>query len=252
MADVTLAQILALAAPCVVTALANPAGFGFLLLTALLTVWFWEGLFAALRGRQPSGHGITTALIICVLAPTDLALWQLGLALSLGVILAELIFGGRGFGFLSPAVVAASLLVFSFPQVALTPATTDLALATIPGAILLLFLGLISWRILLSAAVGTAVLLLVFVEGPDMVAVAAAITFCMVFLTCDPTASSATNPGRWIYGGLTGALIFVFSGGAVPTTEAIVFATLIASIFAPLIDHLVVLVHAKRWGTAHA
>ncbi len=251
-AGVTLMQTIALVAPSVVTGLANPVGYAVILATSLLTVWFWEGLFAALRRRKPSGHGITTALIISVLAPPDLALWQLALALSLGVVLAELVFGGRGFGFLSPAVVAASLLVFSFPEVALAPGTANVALATIPGAILLLFLGLISWRVLLSAAVGAGVLLMLSIDGLDGLAIAAAMTFCLVFLVCDPTAASATNPGRWMYGLLAGGLIILFSGGATPTTEGIVFAALLASIFAPLIDHLVVLAYAKRWKIADA
>ncbi|PJI84371.1 Na+-transporting NADH:ubiquinone oxidoreductase subunit B [Yoonia maricola] len=249
---VTLAQTVALVAPSVVTALANPTSYAVLLLTALLTVWFWEGLFAVLRKRKPGVHGITTALIIAVLAPPDLVLWQLAIALSLGVVLAELVFGGRGFGFLSPAVVAASLLVFSFPEVTLAPGKVNVALATIPGALLLLFLGLISWRILVGAAVGTGVLLMLSADGLNAPAIAAAMTFCLVFVVCDPTAASATNPGRWFYGLLTGGLIILFSDGPVPTTEGVVFAALIASIFAPLIDHLVVLVQARRWKTAHA
>ena len=251
-AGVTLAQTAALVAPSVATAWVNPVGYAVVLVTAVLTAWFWEGLFAALRKRKPSGHGITTVLIISVLAPPDLVLWQLALALSLGVVLAELVFGGRGFGFLSPAVVAASLLVFSFPEVTLAPSTTNVALATIPGGILLVFLGLISWRVVLSAAVGVGVLLVLSVDGPDVAAAAAAMTFCVVFLVCDPTAASATNPGRWIYGLLAGGLIILFSGGPIPTTEGIVFAALRASIFAPLIDHLVVLVHAKRWKIVDA
>ncbi|MCK0097358.1 RnfABCDGE type electron transport complex subunit D [Yoonia sp. F2084L] len=251
-AGVTLAQSAALVAPAVVTGLANPTGYAVVLATALLTVWFWEGLFAALRRHTPSGHGITTALIIVVLVPVDTALWQVAIALSLGVVLAELVFGGRGFGFLSPAVVAASLLVFSFPEVTLAPGTTNVALATAPGAILLLFLGLISWRVILSAVVGTGLLLMLSVDGLNAPQVAAAMTFCVVFLVCDPTAASATNTGRWIYGLLAGGLIVLFSGGPIPTTEGIVFAALLASIFAPLIDHLIVLAHAKRWKTADA
>ncbi len=252
LAGVTLAQVAALVAPSVVTGLADPVGYALVLATALLTVWFWEGLFAAVRKRSPGGHGITTALIVSILAPSDHALWQLALALSLGVVLAELVFGGRGFGFLSPAVVAASLLVFSFPEVALVPSTTNVAIATIPGAVLLLFLGLISWRVLLSTAVGTATFLVLTVDVLDAPTVAAAIAFCLVFLVCDPTAASATNPGRWIYGLLAGGLIVLFSGDPIPSTEGIVFAALIASIFAPLIDHLVVLAYAKRWKIADA
>jgi Na+-transporting NADH:ubiquinone oxidoreductase subunit B len=144
--------------------------------------------------------------------------------------------------------VAASLLVFSFPEVTLSPATPTLALATLPGAALLLALGLVSWRIILSAVVGTGVLLTLSVGSVDAPVVGTAIAFGLVFLICDPTAAAATNPGRWLYGLLAGGLIVLFS----PTTEGIIFAALIASIFAPLIDHVVVLAHAKRWKIADA
>ncbi len=251
-AGVTAVQVVALIAPSIVAAIANPTEYLMLLLTALTTVLFWEGAFAALRTRTPSIHGVTTALIVCVLVSPDLALWQLTLALSLGVVLAELVFGGRGFGFLSPAVVATSLLVFSFPQVSLAPGTTNLALATIPGAVLLAFLGLISWRVMLSAIVVTVALLKMSADGPDAITIASAMAFGLVFLVCDPTAASVTNPSRWIYGVLAGGLIVLFSGGPTLTTEGVVFAALIASIFAPLIDHLVVLIDARRWRVADA
>lgn len=249
---VTLTQTVALALPCAVVASANPSVFAAQVATALIVALGWEALFAAIRRRLFGVHGMTTALIVTVVIPADLPLWQLVLVLSLGVTLGELIFGGRGFGFVQPATIAASLLVFSFPQVQLAPPSQALALATVPGGALLLLMGLISWRVILSTFVGVAGYLALTGQAVDPMAIITAAAFGTVFLVSDPTSAAATNPGRWVYGLLTGGLIALFSGAAMPTTQAIVFAALLASVFAPLIDHLVVLAHARRRGLLHA
>lgn len=249
---ITLAQIMALVPPSIVMDYANPAGFSVLLVAALITSSAWEGLFAVVRKKPLSFHGVTTAMIVAILVPPDLPVWQLVFALSLGTVLAELIFGGRGFGFLSPTVVTVSLLVFSFPEAHLAPGTATLAWACVPGAILLLVTGLISWRVVLGAAVGVGALTLLHGETSGAISAITALVFCLVFLICDPTAAAVTNLGRLLYGLLAGISVVVFSGGPTLTPDAIIFAALIASIFAPLIDHLVVLLHAKRWKTADA
>ncbi len=249
---VTVAQVMALVPTSIVAALVDPVRYPALLVAALLTAVFWDAIFAYLRKRNAGFHGITTALIVTVLVPADLALWQLVLTLSLGVILGELIFGGRGFGFLGPAVVAVSLLVFSFPEVQLANGSQALALATLPGALLLFFFGLVSWRVILGTFVGVFALAALSGESVDVVAITTILAFSLIFLICDPTAAAVTNPGRWLHGLLAGGLIVLFSGGSDMTTEAIVFAALTASIFAPLIDHLIILLHARRWRNAHA
>ncbi len=242
---VTLTQTVALVLPVVFVARTAPGTYATLLVAALIAALVWEGLFAVLRRRGPSLHGLTTALIVTVLIPTDLAVWQLIVAVSLGVILGELVFGGRGFGFLNPATVALSLLLISFPQVQLPAPTQDLALATLPGAVVLLTLGLISWRTILAATFAAAALLAIRGHGVDPEAIATALAFGLIFLICDPTSAAATNAGRWIYGALAGGLVVLFSPDAALTSEAVVFAALMASVFAPLIDHLVVLTHSR-------
>ncbi len=72
-----------------------------------------------------------------------------------------------------------------------------------------------------------------------------AICCAILFLAADPVCSAATNPGRWAQGILTGLLIGLFSqSGSV--FGAAVFAILMSSIFAPLIDYVVVALHVKR------
>ena len=50
----------------------------------------------------------------------------------------------------------------------------------------------------------------------------------------------------WDPGALAGALIVLFSPAGTWTAEAVVFAALLASLFAPLIDQLVVRARALR------
>ena len=244
-AGVTMAQTVALVLPVVFVAQTAPGTYATLLVAALITALVLEGLFAALRRRGPTLHGVTTALIFTVLIPTDIAIWQLILAMSLGVVLGELVFGGRGFGFVNPATVALSLLLISFPQVQLPAPTQNLALATLPGALVLLSLGLISWRTILATTFAVAALLAIKGHGVDPEAIATALAFGLIFLICEPTTSASTNAGRWIYGALSGGLVVLFSPAAALTSEAVVFAALMASVFAPLIDHLVVLTHFR-------
>ena len=125
-----------------VVALPDLERFAGHVLAALVTALVWEGTFATLRGRVLSFHGVTTGLIVTLVLPPEVAVWQIAFAVSLGVILGELVFGGRGFGFVPPAAVALSLLLISFPDLQLQQSTLALAIASLPGAVLLLAMGL--------------------------------------------------------------------------------------------------------------
>ena len=69
-----------------------------------------------------------------------------------------------------------------------------------------------------------------------------------VYLVSEPTSAAATNPGRWAYGLLVGMLIVVLgeAGPGIGSTAAVVFAALLGSVFAPLIDRVVVSLNVKR------
>ncbi|EDQ33017.1 Na+-transporting NADH:ubiquinone oxidoreductase, subunit NqrB [Hoeflea phototrophica DFL-43] len=247
-AGITLIQLIALVPPVAVTVLERGAGQLAVLIAALIVSLGWELAFALLRGRAPSWHGASVALIFAVMAPADAALWQVALAVSFGVVFGELVFGGRGYGFLSAAAAALGFFVFSFPGVQLSGAGQGLGLTVIPGALVLLVGGLVSWRVLLTA--GLVVILPGLWDGglSGSWQTCAGIAFGLVFLVGDPVVTASTNPGRWAYGILAGGLIVLFdtiSGPGVSPT-AIVFAALLASIFAPLIDYLVV-----EWNVRH-
>ena len=128
-----------------------------------------------------------------------------------------------------------------------------IGLATLPGAVLLVLLGLISWRVIVAAFAGFVVAaLLAGVADPIVLLIPGSFAFGLIFLGCDPVSAAATNPGRLIYGVFIGAFTVALgaAGGAVGTS-AVVFAVLLGSIFAPVIDHTVVWLHARHGRRRH-
>ena len=220
---------------------------------AIVVSLLWEAVFAISRRRPVAFGSITTAMILAVMLPGTVPIFHLAMAVSFGVVLAEMVFGGRGFGFLSPAVAALAFVVFSFPGSQIAGNTSLIAIATLPGALLLLATGLVSWRVLISAGATLALFSLLLVGVGDPAAVLIATAFALVFLVADPVASASTNSGRWLYGVLVGGLAVFFGvqSGTVPGPNAVVFASLLGSIFAPLIDHLVILTLAARRRRRH-
>ena len=118
-------------------------------------------------------------------------------------------------------------------------------IAILLGAILLIWTGVASWKIMLSSVAGA-----LFVGGLANLCGASDIpclyhlvmggyAFGTVFMATDPVTSAQTEPGKWIYGFLVGALcvvIRVFNPGY---AEGMMLAIFLGNIFAPLIDHLV-------------
>jgi Na+-transporting NADH:ubiquinone oxidoreductase subunit B len=238
---IDLAQTAALLLPFGIAVAERGAEALALLLTALVAAAVPEAVFALARRRRFGWHPLPTALILAIAVPIGLPHWQLAVATVLGAVLADHVFGGRGFGFLSTAVTALAVLVFSFPGGVVEGGGTAVALATIPGAVLLLALGFISWRVVITAA--AIVLGMTAWGGGALPEAAAALTFGLVFLAGDPVGAAATRPGRWAHGVTLGALVVVF-GGASPV--AVVFASLVASLAAPLWDYLAVSLYAAR------
>ena len=120
------------------------------------------------------------------------------------------------------------------------------------GAILLLWTGVASWKIMLGSVAGA------LLEGG--IGQAAGITdipcymqlllggfaFGTVFMATDPVTSCQTECGKWIYGLLIGMLcvtVRLFNPGY---AEGMMLAILLANTFAPLIDHVVVTTHINR------
>ena len=133
------------------------------------------------------------------------------------------------------------------------------------GGLFLIFSKIASWRIMLSAVIGSLVMGIIF----NMVVDAGIITetskfyglmnfeywqhllvgglaFGIVYMATDPVTGAQTNRGKWIYGFLIGfisVMIRVFNP-AYP--EGVFLAILLMNVFAPTIDHYVVRGNIKK------
>ncbi|QDZ01551.1 RnfABCDGE type electron transport complex subunit D [Nitratireductor mangrovi] len=208
----------------------------------------WSWLFAHFRQRPLEWDWIMTGMTFAILVPDTVPIWQQLLALSFGVVMGEQIFGGRGRNFLHPTTVALAFLMFSFPGDYQKPDHTALAVAASAGGLLLLGLRIVSWRVLCGIAIGATVSLMVSGEGDWHPLLTGIAMISVIFLIADPVAAASTNPGRWLYGLLAGMLMVVFghAGGDPGSLRAIVFAALLAGVFAPLIDQIVIWLNVRR------
>lgn len=127
--------------------------------------------------------------------------------------------------------------------------------AILIGAIILIWTGVASWRIMLSVFAGGAVMGLIgnaiglnaYMELPFYYHfVLGGFAFGAVFMATDPVTGTQTEKGKWIYGFLIGfmaVLIRIFNP-AYP--EGMMLSILLMNTFAPLIDHYVVEANIKR------
>ncbi|MCH1518647.1 MAG: NADH:ubiquinone reductase (Na(+)-transporting) subunit B [Flavobacteriaceae bacterium] len=131
------------------------------------------------------------------------------------------------------------------------------------GALILIFTGVGSWRIIVGGIGGAAIMGFLFnLWGANALMsfdwmnhlVVGGFAFGIVFMATDPVSAAQTNKGKWIYGILVGIfciLIRVFNP-AYP--EGVMLAILLMNVFAPTIDHYVVEGNInrrkKRWAAA--
>ncbi len=133
------------------------------------------------------------------------------------------------------------------------------------GGLFLVFTKIASWRIMLSAVVGSLAMGLIFNAVVDFGwipeyskfyglmsfeywkhLIVGGLAFGIVYMATDPVTGSQTNRGKWIYGFLIGFLsvmIRVFNPGY---PEGVFLAILLMNVFAPTIDHYVVRGNVKR------
>ncbi len=122
-------------------------------------------------------------------------------------------------------------------------------LGALLGAMFLWFTGVASWRVMLGALIGlTGIALLFNAIAPDnelfsiawyWQVILGGFVFGVVFLATDPVAGPMTDPGRWGFGLLVGALTALIRVGNPSYYEDVMFAILLASMFSPLIDFVV-------------
>ena len=129
------------------------------------------------------------------------------------------------------------------------------ALAILIGGALLLFMGIASWKTMVSVFVGGAAMAACF----NLIGTTVAMTvspvdhlllggfaFGAVFMATDPVTSARTETGKYIYGFLVGAFAIIIRVLNPGYPEGMMLAILLMNTFAPLIDHYVVQGNIKR------
>jgi len=216
----------------------------------------WQAAFASARKQCMGLSSVIPAVVFALIVPADAQLWQIALGLSFGVVVGVHLFGGYGWNFLNPVAVAVIFLVFSFPEAGYGKAPPVAWEGCMPGLVLLVATGIISWRIILAAS-GSLVAAIHLLAGAniDPFMALAGFTFVLVFLACDPIAAPGTDSGRWIYAVLVGALAALGLASGKPQTEVFTSVVLLGGIFAPLIDYGMARTHMwhrrRRIGARH-
>lgn len=129
------------------------------------------------------------------------------------------------------------------------------ALMCLIGAGILLWTGIASWRVISSFFIGGFIMatILNLVGGNGYFELPAihqlmlgGFMFGMVFMATDPVTAAHTNKGKFIYGFLGGFLGILIRMVNPAYPEGIMLAILIANVFAPLIDHMVIQSNINR------
>ena len=160
--------------------------------------------------------------------------------------------GATALGVASTAVTPDGYMPFSWDMVTgLIPGsigeTSVIAIAL--GAILLLWTGVASWKIMLSVFAGGAFMAWIFnVIGPDTAMahmpwyqhlVLGGFCFGAVFMATDPVTASRTETGKYIYGILIGVMAIIIRVLNPGYPEGMMLAILLMNVFAPLIDYCI-------------
>ena len=95
-------------------------GYGFLRVLPLILVSYIVGLgieftFCYIRGHEISEGYLVSGLIIPMIVPVDIPLWELAIAVAFAVIIGKEAFGGTGMNIVNPALLARAFLFFAYP-----------------------------------------------------------------------------------------------------------------------------------------
>jgi Na+-transporting NADH:ubiquinone oxidoreductase subunit B len=131
------------------------------------------------------------------------------------------------------------------------------ALACLIGAIILVYTGVGSWRIMLSMLIGgmgfSALLYVIgsetnpmFLMPPWWHLVVGSFAFGLVFCITDPVSATLTETGKWFYGAIAGILTILIRVINPAYPEGVMLAILLANVFAPVIDFFVLQANIKR------
>jgi len=128
-------------------------------------------------------------------------------------------------------------------------------LAILIGAVVLIVIGIGSWRIMLSTVLGALAMGYIFnlwganayMEIPAHYhLVMGGFAFGAVFMATDPVSATQTTKGKYIYGALIGVIAILIRVFNPAYPEGMMLAILFMNVFAPLIDHYVTQANIKK------
>ncbi|MGN1393549.1 MAG: NADH:ubiquinone reductase (Na(+)-transporting) subunit B [Succinivibrionaceae bacterium] len=125
------------------------------------------------------------------------------------------------------------------------------------GGMALIIMGIASWRIVLGGVLGLVAMALIFnaigsttnpmfALSPIWHLVLGGFAFGIFFMATDPVSSAFTDTGKWLYGGLIGALVVLIRVVNPAYPEGMMLAILFANCWAPLFDYFVAGRNIKR------
>ncbi len=243
---------------------------------ATLTAWVSSRV-----GRRPMIPGSVAAGILFALTlPATVPILPAAASMAVGSFLAWEVFGSRARTFVHPAVLAYAFLTLNWPDAlgagsawmptdgvadapwsawfVASPVAGALGatstLACVAGGAWLLARRALAWRVVVAVPIGAALAVAILGSAQPTGAtpffghcLLGSLAFGAIFLATDPQASPRTPSGQWFHGALVGALVPLFRLTIAASPDGTLSALLVASIFAPLVDH-VVRVGRARWA----
>ena len=226
----------------------GPAEFAqrlLLLVILFITAYAWSWVFAGRTFKKPTIDQLYFALLFAVLLPANVGWGGLVISASFGWIFAHEVFGGRGF--LSPVLLGLTFGIFSFSaseyeisSLFFAKFEIALALACLPVALWLFWIDALTRRVLIGAVLGAGVLAATVTvpQAPLWWEHLILGTFFpgIIFIATNAQTAPLKPQAQWVYGAIIGGLIITFRLTNPAEPDGVVFALLLASLLAPLID----------------
>lgn len=94
--------------------------YGFFKMLPIIIVTYGVGLgleiiFAQIRNHEVNEGFFVSGLLIPMIVPADIPLWQVAVAVAFAVIFGKEVFGGTGMNIVNPALTARAFLFFAYP-----------------------------------------------------------------------------------------------------------------------------------------
>ena len=282
-----------------------------------------EFIFSIIKRHSVNEGFLVSGMLIPLVMPPTIPLWQVAMATVFSVLLCKEIFGGTGMNIFNVALMARAFLYFAYPSdisgdsvwvylgdqipvdgysgaTALSLAASTVGQVDAPtvlqifgqsnwqqglgaydlfswynlflggvagsigetstlmcllGALILIYTGVGSWKIIVSVFAGAYVMGLAFnfiglnefmLLPPYYHWVVGGLAFGAVFMATDPVTATQTEAGKWWYGFLIGVITVLVRVFNPAYPEGIMLAILLMNVFSALIDRAVVASNKRR------